>query len=212
MSLRLIVLVLFFLLNVGQLQAQVSSGDYEGLLIGINPADGTITGYYENYTGLDQASGQPLFSCIFYLRGSMKGAGPYKIETWFPDDKTRANLITGRLTPAPAGGAVSLRIKLEQEHGGCWNVQHFAEEGGAAFSLNVPGKWLAIRVVSAQKAHFYAEPVDGKKRKAYVVRGNPIRIYESKPGWVHAEYTAEGKNTSGWIKEIDLFSADQPAR
>ncbi|MBF0551947.1 MAG: hypothetical protein HQK60_15610 [Deltaproteobacteria bacterium] len=212
MLLRSIGLVLFLLVNVGQLQAQVASGDYEGLLIGIDPAKGTITGYYENYTGLDEASGQPLFSCIFYLRGSMKGAAPYKIQTWFPADKTPDNLIAGELTPAPVEVPVSLKIKLDQEHGGCWNVQHFAKTGGADFPLNVPGKWLAIRVVSARKAPFYAEADDGKKRKAYVVRGNPIKVYKSKPGWVFAEYTAEGKTTSGWIKEIDLFSADPPAR
>jgi hypothetical protein len=64
---RLRLLVLFLLLGTGQVWAQVSSGDYEGLLIGTDPANRIITGYYENYTGFDETSGKPLFSCIFYL-------------------------------------------------------------------------------------------------------------------------------------------------
>jgi hypothetical protein len=213
MFLRLIVPVFFVLFNVGQLWAQVASGDYEGLLIGIDPKSGSITGYYENFTGLDEASGKPRFSCIFYLKGSMEGAPPYKIETWFPADKTRKDLISGTLAPAQADGTASLQVELKQEHGGCWNVQHFADKGGASFQLDTPGKWLAIRIVSAPKSYFHDDASDSKKRKAYVVRGNPIRVYDTKPGWVNAEYAAEGgKTTSGWIKDADLYPADPPAR
>jgi hypothetical protein len=205
-------MLLFLFLSAGQVWAQVSSGDYEGLLIGADPSSKIITGYYENFTGMDQASGKPLFSCIFYLRGTMEGDPPYKIETWFPGDKTRSHLIAGTLIPEQTDGTSSLRIGLKTEHGGCWNVQHFADKEGAVFSLDASGKWSAIRVISSAKAYFHSEPADAKKRKAYVVRGNPVRILESKPGWVNAEYSAEGKTTTGWLKEPDLFSAEPPAR
>lgn len=69
------------LLNMGQLSAQVVSGHYEGLLIGAAPSKRTLTGHYENYTGLDEASGKARSSCIFYLRGLMTGEPPYQIET-----------------------------------------------------------------------------------------------------------------------------------
>ena len=209
---RLRLIVLFLLLGTGQVWAQVSSGDYEGLLIGADPTNRIITGYYENYTGLDETTGKPLFSCIFYVRGTMEGNPPYKIETWFPADKTRGGLITGKLTPEQTDGAASLRMELEAEHGGCFNVQHFADQGGAAFLLDVPGKWRAIRVIAAPRAYFHGEPADGKKRKAYVVRGNPIKVFDYKPGWVYAEYSAEEKTTTGWFKESDLFSAEPPAQ
>ncbi len=208
----LLSMALFLLLNAGQVQAQVSSGDYEGLLIGADTANRIITGYYESYTGLDETSGKPLFNCIFYLRGRTEGDPPYKIETWFPADKTRRHLITGTLTPEQKDGKTSMRIGLKTEHGGCWNVQHFADQGGALFLLDAPGKWRAIGVVSAPRAYFNSEPAEGKERKAYVVKGNPVRIFESKPGWVYAEYSAEGKTTTGWLKESDLYSTEPPAQ
>jgi hypothetical protein len=46
---RLLVTVIFLLFDVGCLQAQVVSGDYDSLLIGVDPAGGTITGYYANF-------------------------------------------------------------------------------------------------------------------------------------------------------------------
>jgi hypothetical protein len=210
MILRLIALLL--LLNAGQAWAQVSSGDYEGLLIGADPAGKVITGYFENYTGLDETSGEPLFSCVFFLGGTIEGDPPYKIETWFPADKTRDHLIAGTLTPGEKEGTTSLRIKLQAEHGGCWNVQHFADADGSTFLLDSPGKWREIRVVAARRAYFYSEPADGKKRKAYVIMGNPIKVFDSKPGWVYAEYSLEGKATTGWLKDSDLFSTHPPAK
>jgi hypothetical protein len=213
---RLYILPILFLSSVlfgaGSLGAQIVSGDYEELLIGADPKTGTVTGYYENFTGFDQSTGAPRFSCIFFLRGSMQGAPPFEIETWFPADKTRENLIQGTLNPAQTDGSASMKIKLEKEHGGCPNVQKFAEKGGAEFRLDNPGKWFAIRVVSAAKSHFHDEASDAKKRKAYVIKGNPVRVYDMKPGWVFAEYRAEGKTTSGWIREADLFPAESPSR
>jgi len=46
---RLLFTVIFLLFDVGCLQAQVVSGDYDSLLIGVDPAGGTITGYYANF-------------------------------------------------------------------------------------------------------------------------------------------------------------------
>lgn len=213
MLIRVLVLATFLLFDVGCLQAQVVSGDYEGLLIGVDPSSGTVTGYYENFTGFDQATGKPRFSCIFYLRGSTNGSPPYTIDTWFPADKKREDVITGSLTTAESNGTAVLKIKLPKEHGGCWNVQHFADDDGASFQHDATGKWVAIRVVSAQKAHFRDDADDTKKRKAYAVKGDPIRVYESRPGWVYAGFrTPDGKTTTGWIREAELFPADPPAR
>ena len=212
MVIRLLVVVIVLLSGVGSLRAQVVSGDYEGLLIGVDPSAGIITGYYENFTGFDETTGKPRFSCIFYLKGAIRGAPPYTVDTWFPADKTRENLITGSLTPAKSDGKAALNIKLPSEHGGCWNVQHFADGDGASFQLDVPAKWVTIRVVSAKRAYFYDDEAGTKRRNAYVIKGNPLRVYQSKPGWVYAEFTADGKTTAGWIKEAELFSSDPPVK
>jgi hypothetical protein len=209
---RLLFVMILLLSGVDLLQAQVVSGDYEGLLIGVDTSGGTITGYYESFSGLDEATGKPRFSCIFYLKGSMNGPPPYTIDTWFPADKTRKNLVTGSLTPEESEGVAVLKIKLPKEHGGCWNVEHFADGGGVSFRLEDPGKWVNVRVVSAPRAYFHDDAADAKKRKAYVIKGNPLRIFETRPGWVYAGFTAEGKTTAGWIKETDLFSTDPPAK
>jgi hypothetical protein len=109
-------------------------------------------------------------------------------------------------------GKPAIRLKLEEEHGGCWNVQRFASDP-STFALTEPGSWESIRIVASKKAYFYDDPSSPKPRKAYAVTGNALRVFETHDGWARAEYVGpESQLTRGWVLERDLFSAKGPAR
>jgi hypothetical protein len=183
--------------------APVISGDYDGLLIGVD-RHGTLTGYFESSTGNGQ------FSCIFFMRGKVSDPTMY-IDTWFPEDRDPKEVIPGKIESLIEKGKVLIRTTLKEEHGGCWNVQRFASEP-VSFSLTEQGSWESIRVVSAKKAIFFNDPSNVHPRRAYVVKGNALRVFETQAGWVRAEYVSgDRKRTQGWISERDLYRSDSPA-
>jgi len=50
------------------------SGDYDiGLRLSYDSATKKVTGYFEDYTGMDETTHNPRFSCIFYIEGTATG-------------------------------------------------------------------------------------------------------------------------------------------
>jgi hypothetical protein len=183
--------------------APIASGQYEGLLVGVDQA-GLLTGYFESSTGKGQ------FSCVFFVSGKIAGSTA-SVKTWFPGGGITEKPIDGVLENIIVAGASEIKVKLEDEHGGCWNVQHFASEP-AFFTLTRKGGWEAIRVVSSGKAYFHDHPSSATRRKAYLVTGNPIRVFESRSGWVRAQYASAAERISeGWILESDLYASKSKA-
>lgn len=183
--------------------APVTSGDYDGFLVGVG-RNGSLTGYFESSTGRGQ------FNCIFFLSGKMVGATT-RVDTWFPGDRDPKEVIHGVVERTSSDGKAAIRLKLEEEHGGCWNVQRFASDP-ATFALTEQGGWESIRIIAAKKAYFYDDPSSPRPRKAYAVTGNALRVFETRDGWVRAEYVGpENRRTRGWVRERDLFSAKSPA-
>ncbi|MFO1463278.1 MAG: hypothetical protein U1F66_05840 [bacterium] len=184
--------------------AAPASGVYGELTLGYDPQSQTLSGYYQNGTGQDASGQGPLFSCIFALLGKRQGEG-FAVQTWFPGEGKAQQVISGRLQFLAGAGAEpgSVRLKLDEEPGGCGMVDpDLAKAEGSQRTLDTPGSWTAVRVVSAKRAHFYGSPEAVAPRKTYVVRGDGLRVWEQKPGWVLAEF--EGRNR-GWIQEKDLF-------
>jgi hypothetical protein len=182
----------------------------DGLVVAIDRATGVVTGHFESGTGDDGAGGS-MFSCSFYFRGRATGKPPYRIESWFPDRSIADEVVQGTIAFDASGGRRRATIALTEEHGGCWNVQRFADIGGASFEFDRSGAWVAIRVVSSLRAYFHGEAKQSTRRKAYVTTGDPVRVLEHVSGWVRAEYAgaenSDGKTpiTVGWLREADLF-------
>jgi hypothetical protein len=70
-------------------------------------------------------------------------------------------------------------------------------------------------VAAAKKAYFHDTPAAAARRKAYVVEGDALRVYETKGGWVHAGYATyvKGKGAvviQGWIRAGDLYPDTVP--
>jgi hypothetical protein len=183
--------------------ALLVSGDYQGLLIGVD-RHGNLTGFFDSSTGRGK------FSCTFFVSGKLKGASA-RVDTWFPENRDRKMVIPGVLEGSSDDEAPEIRLKLEEDHGGCWNVQRFAPDP-ATFPLTEKGSWQAIGVVASPKAYFYDSPASPKPRKAFAVTGNALRIFETRGGWVRAEYVSpESRRTRGWVQKSELFSPRSPA-
>jgi len=177
--------------------APIASGAYDNtLLIGVDPATGAVSGYFDMTQGE-----QPSFSCIFYLKGRIAG-GAATVDTFFPDDP-KGDLIRGSLT-SPGPGRVSLT--LSTEHGGCANVWHFADKTEPAdFALQSARPWISVRVVKAAKAYLYPSP-GAAHGKSYIVKGDGVGVRAAQAGWVQADFVGETRTSSGWLREQDLYS------
>jgi hypothetical protein len=176
----------------------IASGAYENtLLIGVDPATGAVSGYFD----MTQGPGPPVISCAFYLRGRLAGRSA-AIDTFFPDDP-KGDLIRGTLS---AQGSGKVRVSLPSEHGGCGNVWQFADPAQPAdFALQTAKPWISVRVVRAAKAYFSPTPGAAHGR-AYLVSGDGLGVRAVQAGWVQADFVGGTRTSSGWLRDGDLYA------
>ncbi|MFP9112446.1 hypothetical protein ACLI1A_00785 [Flavobacterium sp. RHBU_3] len=172
------------------------SGSYDmDLKVAYNPDSKKITGYFESYTGDD--GGTPMFSCIFYLEGTLL-TDTAKVITFYPEEKVK-DTISGYIY---IQDNKNITIKLNDDHGGCWNVQHFKDEP-VEFSLLEKQDYIQIRFADKDKVYFYDTPSEAKRRRAYVIKGNILYVEKLENGWALCTYFGR-KPVTGWIKTSDL--------
>lgn len=179
----------------------IVSGDYGGaLLIGFDPTTRIVSGYFQESTGRGQ------FSCTFYLAGKLHDPDT-PIRTWFPGRP--ADVITGALV-RKAGG--SFRLDLSEDHGGCWNVRHFADKDQPAeFDLETAHPWISIAVVKSARAWFFDAPDKAVHRKAYMVQGDGVGVRAIRGQWLLVDFAGGNKPASGWIRTSDVYPAYRAA-
>lgn len=195
---RFITLFLAFLLSTLTYGQPFIPGDYnEGLKLSYDSATNKVTGYFENYSGLDEKTNNPKFSCIFYIEGIAAGL-KFQINTYYPTDKN-SELIQGKMEIVTAK---KVRIALPEEHGGCWNVQHFADQP-AEFKLERKQKWIQVRYVDTTKAYFYDAKSNSNRLKAYLVKGDFVCVQIIENDWAYCTYFGK-KITKGWLMIRDL--------
>lgn len=184
------------------------SGSYESAFtIGIDTA-GTLTGWFENFTGWDEQTKSPRFSCAFFMYGTFQDS-LYRITTWFPGETEKDGFIPGTASFKLENGKPALRVHLEREHGGCWNVFPLSELNQSSLPLLTRGTWQGVRVVKSTRAYFHSQPESASQGKAYCVAGDAVRVYAEQTGW--AECGFQGKKlVRGWLKVSDLHSPTPP--
>jgi hypothetical protein len=177
----------------------VVSGAYDdAMLIGYDRATRIVSGYFDMEQG-----GQPTFSCIFYLRGTLAGSTA-KVATYYPETPAD-DLIKGELA---LQDAKHFQVTLPSEHGGCWNVEHFADKDQPArFELREARAWTAVAVVRSAKAYFWDTPASAAHRKGYLVKGDGVGVRASQPGWIEVDYVGGDKPISGWLRRSDVYPA-----
>jgi len=195
-NILVLLIVVFFLNNsFGQ---KIISGDYGyGLRLSYDNKTNKLTGYFENYTGWDEETQSPKFSCIFYIQGLVLGQ-KFNINTYYPTQK-RDDIIEGTIEIIDSK---TVNIKLLKEHGGCWNVQHFADNP-EKFGLEKKENWVQIKYVDVDKAYFYKDKSSDKKMKTYLIRGDFICIEKIEKEWAFCTYFGK-KITKGWLKIENL--------
>ncbi|MCS6873608.1 MAG: hypothetical protein RML33_01865 [Acidobacteriota bacterium] len=179
------------------------SGIFEALTIGIN--DRIITGYYENYRGELIEGGAPQFSCAFYLEGELKD-DKYEIKVVYPDIdyKIEGFIEFTRFEDKPA-----VFMKLNEDPPGCANVEPKSFVEGVFLTANQKGTWREIRLVRKDKTFFYKNPDSRARTKTYVIKHDPVRLFEIKDGWTKVEVeTRKGKKIDGWVRLEDLYPSN----
>jgi len=197
MKILLTAIILFCFTNIlfGQI---IVSGEYQsGLKLAFDSKAKKLTGYYENDTGWDEETKRPKFSCIFYLGATVTG-NTFSVLTYYPQSKSE-DTISGF---AEIVNDSTVKIKLPQEHGGCWNVQHFADEP-VKFDIEKKADWTQVKYVTVEKTFFYSEKSNDKKLKAYLVKNNFVCINKTERDWAYSTYYGK-EIVTGWIKTSDL--------
>jgi len=196
-----ILLYLLFLSTISYSQ-KIVSGTYDsGLILAYDSTNNLLTGFYENSTGWDEATSSPKFSCTFYIECVPEG-NTVKIKTYYPGDKLEET-ITGTLEIIDNK---TVQIALFEEHGGCWNVQHFTDQP-ITFSLQNEKSWVQIRYINVAKSHFYSSKNMEKKLKSYLVKKDVVCIETMDNTWAYSIFFGK-KTTKGWIKTAELNTLD----
>lgn len=177
---------------------KIYSGFYGvGLSLAFDSTTKKITGYYENATGYDENTKSPRFTCTFYIEGIVNG-NIADILTFYPE-YFNTDTISGRIEIVDSK---NITIKLRGDHGGCWNVQQFANEP-LEYTLDREIKAIQIRYVISNKAHFYSEKNNLKKRKAFVLKYDVVAVEKIESNWAYCTFYGN-KITKGWIKVSNL--------
>ena len=177
---------------------KLQPGYYDGgLYLAVDSFNHRLTGYFDQSSGWDEELKCPKFSCIFFIEGIVK-ADTVRIATYYPDSRGE-DLIYGTLKIIDEK---SVSIQLDEDHGGCWNVQIFKTEP-ISFQLEQAANWNCIRYVTKPKAYFYAEKKKDKRRKTYIVQNDFICIDQLDNEWAHGYFYSD-KTTEGWLRLSDL--------
>lgn len=191
---------------MAQEKEKIVSGDYENLVIGVN-TKGELTGYFNESTGVDD-EGNPRFTCAFFIYGAKETGGIYKIKTWFPEYPE--DVIEGELKFVEVGVKDGVNIKLDGEHGGCWNVAPvLKDEKGLDFSLSSEGDWESVRLVSPKKVWLFKSIDAGAPQKIFVDKNDAVKVFQTKDGWAEVRYASPtGRTAYGWMKTSDFYALE----
>jgi hypothetical protein len=177
-----------------------ASGEYESLLLALDPADGTLTGAEQADWVGNGTEKAPQFSCRFALRGAATAPGQYTISAWLPGDRIAEDRLALKGALAVKKGSVT--VTLEQQPGGC---QYLMIDSSFDADLVAKRAWRAVQIVKAPRAYFYATPSDKARQKSFVVRGDALGIVATQTDWAEVEYVKDDRVTHGWIRAGDLF-------
>lgn len=192
-------LVLLLPFSFSQGWAQLSSGTYSrGLHLAFDSTHQTITGYVEAYGGYDEEINQPKFSCIFFIHGIVKDRFAY-IKTYYPFEQN-ADTITGYLKIINEN---TFEMKLDDEHGGCWNVSHFATEP-VVFNLEEKINALQVSYSVVPEMKIYSDFTSEKQILYSITNTRFFFIQEKQNG--RCRILVDGKQPMrGWVSSKDIM-------
>ncbi|MBK7966218.1 MAG: hypothetical protein IPK10_13665 [Bacteroidetes bacterium] len=169
-----------------------------GLCIAYDSTHQILTGYFEGYGGFDEQAQQPLFSCLFYFEGHYSDS-LVSIKSYYPFEE-KTDTIVGTIK---IKNAQTFEMKLAEEHGGCWNVSHFAEQANE-FEIVEKRNWKRISYIIHPDATIYDEPSDKKTAIQKIKKPIVVFVDAIKGDWCFIHFDSK-PTTQGWIKKTSLF-------
>jgi hypothetical protein len=198
---RILFLALFFVCY-GQncFSQKIVSGIYSsGLNVAFDELTGRVTGFYDSESGYDEKTGTTQFSCTFYFSGKAE-LNQSNIISFYPGDSV-PDSIPGILE---LGNNDQLTIRLNSDHGGCWNVQTFASEP-VSFSLYKAVSWNQIRYVTGSNVDLFKDESGSSSFNVKLPFGSVLGISEIKGDLAQCTVLNSTDDViSGWIKLSDL--------
>jgi hypothetical protein len=191
--------MLLFYFPLAMAQLAISGIYNSGLNLVFDPLRNQITGYYENYSGYDESTAKPRFSCTFYFSGKAE-LNQSNIISFYPGDSV-PDSIPGILELVNND---QLTIRLNSDHGGCWNVQTFASEP-VSFSLYKAISWNQIRYVTGSNVVLFKDESGSSSFNVKLPFGSVLGISEIKGDLAQCTVLNSTDDViSGWIKLSDL--------
>lgn len=184
------------------------SGVYGNLTLVV--AGSAVRGAFFDQRGIGYG-GEPMFSCIFLVRGTLDGEGEgtgglARIVTWAPGD---GRVIRGEIRFRDDGAALTLM----EEPGGCGMTSGDMVHQSYEAPRGPEGEgWRDVRLVGARRAVLRRVPGNAAAppRAPFVVRFDPVVILERRGAWVRVNYLAGERVSAGWLREADLAPSEPP--
>lgn len=193
--------------SIRSLQAQSSpelSGIYQNMILGVDPAQGVVTGYYRE---VFEPPNRPYLECSFYFFGKKKGAN-YAVQAWSPQNK-KPKETAGELTFFSANNQnPSVLLRLDKVNRDCTALQpNLAKGQGAFFDFEKSGAWTEVRMVAHSKSSYYQAPELSSPTRDSAKRGTLLTMMERRSDWAQVQ---EDQKPKGWIRESDLYPTAPP--
>lgn len=182
------------------------SGLYQNLTLGVDSAQGRVTGYYKE---IDEPPNQPHLECSFYLAGE-KAGNKYAVQAWTPVDKKK--VVAGELSFfTNENGRPAAALKLEENLSrDCTALKpNFTKGQGAPFDLKTGGAWTEVRVVAPSKTSYFQAPDSSSPARDSAKRGTVLTVTARRSEWLQVQADQKQK---GWIQEADLYPVNPSAQ
>ncbi len=201
----------------GNIKESARTDDIENPVIvtGYNPGKKILTGYFS----LSRPAPGSIDWCNFLFRGKVEETQTIALVLKNAvKDEGSASIAQSKPSRQSKGaieissGKNILNIEESELPGNCsWifpdmNVQgisHVGTKYAVSWAGRQKGKWIAVSVISPKRAYFHDAPGDQSARKAFLVSGDVVYIYQEENDWLYVEYEGSKKNTAGWIKKSD---------
>lgn len=187
------------------------------LIIALNKETGVLTGYYE----ANDTTGRGTNECKMYFSGE---ANDSSLEVSISDaDKrsfaVKSSFFKGRILFRKEGGRNFAVLYPKEKSWSCeWMYdglpsylppKNFSLRDGLKFGFVRNDDFIAVGVVKANRANFYAAPDELTIRKAFLVAGDFIYVFAEKHDWYYVRFQGKKKETMGWIKKTDTIQFDR---
>jgi hypothetical protein len=175
---------------------------------GVNPITQVVTGYL---VALRTSPGRT-DECRFVFVGSLKNMSTFSVKYLSEIDGYEKSGPTSSAVLKNVGGDLLMNVRKERLGGECeWilpfigepRVKEGAGEVAISFGGLTPGDWTGVFAIRSERAHFYESADESSIQKPYLIRGEPIYVYDERPGWYYVKYERRKKTTIGWIKKSD---------